>query len=444
MQTSGDQKAPYQYLIHEHEHPPDYTKKDQHAVEYTSKTWPEAWVNLPGHGLANVVHVIGIRAIQDLYETMQLEHEKRGVVNVFCVDGEGRDQHCVRNTPVLEARKIIAFLRERDKLPSNESKIFMSTATGNSSNNPAPYDAMLEMKIELKRANVRLTSTVCSSGLTSSGLSPRHEAVCYNEAAPLHEWPQVSNGLFNDFMAISKKHNDIDYDYMFHWGCISQNWLKSLHETRVSSWEEHEHWNILMTIAMMRHAMEKLRRGGTLCLKVRIFKLAQTHGLVALLSKAFQEFEIKLSTKNNTTFVVLIGFGFRGQCSDVKFVQEILARSVSYDPVDIFCHRFSDDGIYKAALRKCTDAAAGMLYAYIKRKTVWLAILREIEICITSATPLHENRVLGFLHKMQFSEETNEKCMHQVRNIMKSIQRSRVNQAKFLQVMNDPWMREAC
>jgi hypothetical protein len=405
-----------------------------------------SWVTYPGHNLASVIHTIQIQDIQDLYNLMQMEHELISKTRKYLKDCMGRRIECNMSYPVLEAQKVIRYLQEQSNIPNEKSKIFLSTATANSGNNPAPLDAMLHMNIHINIDNVFCTSTATKSGLTGvSYVKPRHKAVFFDQNAQIDTWPQVSHGLFNDFMKLSNQNSDQKYDYMFHWGCISQNWRPSLHNTRVSSWANHEHWNLLMTIAMMRHAMKTLNVGGTLCLKVRIFKSAETQGLVALMSKAFGGYEILTNPRQLCTFVTFVGSDFHGQDDEnVQSIQQILARCTSYKPVDIFCHEFCLDDDYMKAMQKCAAVADEMQYVKHQRTTVWLGILRELEICMTKKNALDERRIIEFLTLMNFSRELNDKCMVLICRIKRILDSDDIARSRFLTVMNDQWIREAC
>ncbi len=143
---------------------------------------------------------------------------------------------------------------------------------------------------------------------------------------------------------------------IFHWGCISH------YETptpdgrhAVEGWARHEHCNMLHCIAMSRHALDFLKTGGTLVLKVRIFETTETLGLVSLLSCAFDKVYMYANPRIQAEFVSFVGVGFKGSEDEtVAVVRRLLQRSTSYSARDILCHELANDERYKSTFERAS------------------------------------------------------------------------------------------
>ena len=115
--------------------------------------------------------------------------------------------------------------------------------------------------------------TVLKSGLTgrnSHKTLPGDVCIYYDETAEEHTWAAVSQNLYDQLCKNSKGFGKARA--IFHHGCISHHDSLTPDGAIVEDWVHHEHWNMLYCIAMARHALDFLETGGTLVLKVRIFK----------------------------------------------------------------------------------------------------------------------------------------------------------------------------
>jgi hypothetical protein len=242
------------------------------------------------------------------------------------------------NEPCLEAFHALGKINE---LPTKGANIFYSTATAASGDKNA-WHKVFDILGITEEYTIVGSSTICeATGKTGvSHVRPYHaNVVKYNQTAKPDEWPKVIESLVTQFCNMTKDNPD----YMFHWGCISQNKQpsNSFKNQMVSSWSMHEHWNLLMGIAMMQHACLKLKKHGTLVLKVRIFDKAQTLGLVALLSLAFENTQVYENARQTGHFAIAYMTKFKG--SEHKIVKKVLhqlQQAQSYSPSDIFTAEF--------------------------------------------------------------------------------------------------------
>lgn len=242
------------------------------------------------------------------------------------------------NEPCLEA---FHALGKMQMLPPKNAKIFYSTATAASGGKNA-WHRVFDILGVTDNYDITGSSTINkNTGKTGvSKVQPFHTNVVeYDQTAKPEKWPEVVSSLVKQFCDITED----KFDYMFHWGCISQNKQpsNSMKGQMVSSWSMHEHWNLLMGIAMMQHACLKLNHGGTLVLKVRIFDNAQTLGLVALLSLAFEKTEVYENARQTGHFAIAYMTGFKGSDNDtVTNICEQLQQAHSYQASDILLPDF--------------------------------------------------------------------------------------------------------
>jgi hypothetical protein len=217
------------------------------------------------------------------------------------------------NNPTFEAFKVLDHVG----LPPSGSHVFASTATANSSNDDAMTTALriLGWDAPEKGVTYQRTSTInLHTGLTAVGKKlPKNSAVRYDRHKRPNEWHEQAYDLALQFYRYSRGDEEWDtptvvhkHTHIYHWGCINQCYLHNAFGHEVSCWAMHEKWNVVMTMAMMWHALMTLKPGGQLCLKTRIFKRAETLGLVALISAAFGHVRMVDNPRQVCTFVTVI------------------------------------------------------------------------------------------------------------------------------------------
>jgi hypothetical protein len=118
-------------------------------------------------------------------------------------------------------------------------------------------------------------ATVLDSGVTGRNKHKPTKGAClvkYDQYARKETWADLSIHLFDQLMqgTRAKGPQFLNADWIFHWGCIShyETPVPDSDQT-VEGWGRHEHWNMLMCIAMARQALECLKKGGNLVMKVR-------------------------------------------------------------------------------------------------------------------------------------------------------------------------------
>lgn len=200
------------------------------------------------------------------------------------------------------------------------------------------------------------------TGRTNESPAEGDKCVTYDERAPRDTWPAVSENLYEQLCRKSKRDlKGTRAAAIFHWGCISHHDTLTSTGAVVEDWAHHEHWNMLYCIAMARHALDFLQPGGTLVLKVRIFKNTKTHGLVALLACAFEDFRIYANARMPAEYASFIGLRFKGDT--IKPVQEVkilLKHFTSYEAVTILCHHLVRDETYQSALQRASHVLVEM------------------------------------------------------------------------------------
>jgi len=207
-------------------------------------------------------------------------------------------------------------------------------------------------------------ATVLDSGVTGrNGHNPHEDAVPikYDQCAPKATWAAVSQDLYAQLDRESGRRDEpASVDYIFHWGCISHYETPTPDGGTAEGWACHEHWNILFCIAMARHALDYLKQGGTLVLKVRMFENAETLALVSVLACAFDEVYLSPNPRMQAELVAFVGVGFKGECADVRLVREVLENSTSYRLSDICDARIVRNPAFHAAMRDAEDAREEM------------------------------------------------------------------------------------
>ena len=349
------------------------------------------------------------------------------------------------NEPTFEAMVLLQQCPEIT--PKAHNKIFMTTATANSGNDPAFYNAF-EICGYLQNLIITKTSTGLTSGCTGvSHVRCRNAPVNYDQSVPKKDWSLESDKLFQELM--KKNEGDTPYDIIYHWGCISQQWIEAPWGNMTSSWLYHEDWNWVYTIAMMRHSIQSLKQGGVLVLKCRIFKKAQSMGLLAMLSTAFEVSRIVTNPRCTSTFVTFIGTKFRGiRHEKVQILQNDLRRCTDYALSSIFtCDSF---GFGSAFLSQCEKAHTDMLTRESIIYTVWLFAMHILrEALLNNDNSESSNRDYTsfdkYLNKVYNGKtEFIAYLKNNVHNCYSTLQNNAELRNIFLRVMQSKWMKASC
>ena len=353
------------------------------------------------------------------------------------------------NEPTLEALKIleIAGIPPRDT-----SVIFNTTATANSGNDNAMMAAFKILGMDHKDCNIVFEncSTCTKTGFTGvSYVRPKHTPVTFNPNTPPEEWESLSYDLGKQLYQISTQttfdeHNPVlhdKYTHIYHWGCISQNWLKNPLGHYVSSWKIHEKWNVLFTTAMMWHAVATLQPGGQLCLKVRILRSAETLGLVSLLSALFDSVQITDNARQKCSFAVAIYTGFNANRDMRLEMLALLRKCMTFEPSVIFFNRIQRT--YVSCLDtmiKAEHIREEMIKKRAETNTVYLACLdcakqflqrRNKRIMYDTALPLLIDT---------YGEKLGQDFFHSLMIACKNL--TQHQQCMFLSVMDNAWMHD--
>lgn len=398
-------------------------------------------ITYPHKMACQITQVADIPVLIRLHRTMQEEHEKLSDTNrrqilqkvlPRTVDLKDKDLKTL-NEPTLEALYVF------NQITPLQGHAYFSTATANSWNDPAPLAALKLLKQDNNYPTSTITSTVDSNTAKTavSGKKPKHIPINFNKNAPLQEWSTVGNNIYNQFLNHSTPQ---EYDVMFHWSCISQNWQFGPHKTPVSSWQFHEQWNFVMTVAMMRHTLQKLRKGGQVFLKVRIFQLAESLGILSLFALAFKKFKLIINPRQTSTFVTFVGSDFLGR-EETEKIAATLKTCADYNPVNIFCNDLSRSQKFKDAMSICKQAKDSMVLKRCKIDTAFLYVLRLLADSIETDVTIDSVPLKMYLTKI-YPEKTNfvDSLIKQV----KSIKLARDKKAVFLQIMKSKWMQDNC
>jgi hypothetical protein len=245
-------------------------------------------------------------------------------------------------------------------LPPENARVITSVATAGSGEKgewPVVWDAL---GVQYERPLV--LKTILKSGFTgrnSHPPGPGDVCIYYDETAEKHTWAAVSQDLYDQLCqnsnAFGKAHA------IFHHGCISHHDSVTPDGAVVEGWADHEHWNMLYCMAMARHALEFLETGGTLVLKVRIFKDERTLHIVSLLACCFDEYWIHPNPRIQAEFAFFVGTKFFGdRHPNVTKVKKILRTSTSYEPDKLTCHDLATHQTYAIALHRASEVRREM------------------------------------------------------------------------------------
>lgn len=318
---------------------------------------------------------------------------------------------------------------ERTLLPPENAIVLTSIATAGSGEE-GEWNVWFNL---FHRKYKELTyATVLDSGVTGrNSHAPTKGAllVKYNQFARQETWADLSDRLFNELMADTEKQGSEfkAADWIFHWGCIShcESPIAGSKKT-VEGWGRHEHWNMLMCIAMARHALECLRAGGNLVLKVRMFEATETLGLVAVLSCAFREVRLYPNYRMQAEFVSVVCEGFLGsKYGIVNLVKEILKASTSYKVFDIFDARIVGNVKFQKTLKEAYKVREEMRRDHDRVTYVMMHILYLIS-SDTSFEDTNLDEMLNALEQdlpFEIDSKWRPGIIKQVRDFQKVIKR---------------------
>lgn len=278
---------------------------------------------------AQIVEITNNKALTDMKNHMyagypQLKGNKKNMAIIILAERGGnlrrdfistlqqknkKEVNALLNTPTLD---MLLLLSHSNGVPTSRKKldVFTSTSTAASASLSAP-ERFLRLTTDgdfTNTYNITATSTARRDTQKTGGSNrePKYKGdhcIKYNPYVRLEDWENECNNLYEQLMQVE---GEKKFDMIMHWGCIDKNWRMSPLDRPVSSWKYHEHWNMLMTIAMIRHALDKLRKNGTLFLKVRISEKAETLQIVALLGVFFDQVDVLAADNQNLcTFTVL-------------------------------------------------------------------------------------------------------------------------------------------
>ena len=373
------------------------------------------------------------------------------------------------NEPTLEAFKILKLAG----LPKPGDIVFSSTATANSGNNDAMTTA-LEILQQTDKIEFHRSSTVSSTGKTGvSCVQAKNRAVQYDEQCKLEDWIYMVRHIGLQFMEITDYHmaksspgyvspNHLDnitdlasitpmpptlkingiYDRMYHWGCISQSFTVNIMGKCVSEWEVHEEWNVNMTLAMMWHAAMTSKAGGQVCIKIRLFKRAETLGFTALFSNLFERCTLTENSRQTAYFAVGV---FEGMTNDEALrleVASIIWNAMDQRPEKIFQHVMMTTPRSMEMLPICSDVRDVMRASLCKTSSAYLLGLRCLDRCVAlgNMTPL-THTYKPILDKI-YPSSVSSYFLGEWIKALSSIKNQ--DMALLTRIMRKPWMVGTC
>lgn len=399
----------------------------------------------PGNDAVQCMQFTELKLVNNLFRALQEKHmpmhsseaKQQEVQRVY--SGNVDDTMISKlDEPSLEAIRMFATAG----IPELAGKrVYCTTATAHSPYECACLTALQIMGQNLRVCDITSVGVVTANGMTGvSHAKPLHDSVTYDEHTPLDEWQKVSDSLFTQLCAKSTGM----YDLMFHWGCISQNWLEGPNKTFVSSWQFHEEWNVLMTVAMMRHALEHLADGGEIFLKIRILSNLQTVGITTLFAHAFQQFWLICNPRQLCTFVIFHGRGFR-KSTLLEQLKQIFSTVNSFTPESIFCNEIMQQPRATTIMQKCFKVRMQMIQERSTVKTAYLFCLRLIaDALVSTQHPAQFDVIRSYLHSLQYDHNFVKRFMTQLKNVFDELSKHKTDRDIFLRVMQSKWMRDNC
>jgi len=426
----------------------------------TTKT--DGWVTYPSEIACEITQVLGLTELDHVHRMMQENHariSRKTAVSMLIdfandlseISSRIRNnipkrgwRHTVMKTlnePTWEALNMLKYAG----LPSENARIFSTTATANSGNECAVIAALKLLGVE--PTNATLTSTARVNGKTGvSNVVPLHQTVYYDPYMARETWRYLSDNLHRQLLEFDGNYTGRRYDNIYHWGCISQHFARNPLGNSVSSWKLHEDWNLLYTIAMMRHAVDTLEAGGQLCIKIRIFDKAETMGLVAILGLAFDEIELLDNSRQNSTFAIAICRKMTDDDRRRNDVASALANATEYTPTSIFCSAIWINPDYTTRcneiLAMCEETREKMLRWQASVDTIFLAALR---FCASKESlEFDRDRLYDIIAKLYGDTDFAQNICQQITTAMKSIRADSGKKDRFHFTMKQKWMKSNC
>ena len=294
--------------------------------------------------------------------------------------------------PVLNALMVLGETGSPETHKAGTITAFTSNATADSGN-ACPFVLALQLLQPDLKIGLTATSMVHKDS-HMTGISNMHahdKKVFFQHDTPLNDWAKMSYDIATQFYIINgdnskgdKSKGDLEYpivhqyDVIYHWGCIAQNFQRNSIGHDVSSWMLHEEWNLLLQIAMMWHAVATLKPGGALYVKARMFTKAETLGVVALLAIAFQNVRlIPLITQSGSSIAVVYATGCLGDDDTRYAVMDALHNAMTLQPSGIFLAdvvKLNSDK-FKSAMVQCEKMREYIMKDLAIRNTLFLTAL---------------------------------------------------------------------
>lgn len=415
-----------------------------------------------------IAQVIGSNSLTNIAASMQQEHVKlnkhnRKAILLETIEGMSsphmnRLRHLLEqndkttldsvnenlNEPTLEVLAVF----EHIVLPSQNARVFTSTATANSGNDNAFVCALRILGLDKNIEFVHTSTCVKETGKTGvSHVDPLHTAIEYSRTCKRENWAEMSFDLAQQFVKASGD-GDEEFDAIFHSGCNSQNKQRSrVSNHPVTSWKLHEEWNVMMDVAMMWHAVKTLKHGGALYVKVRIMDRAETMGLVAVLSLAFDSVKIIPNSRQLGTFALVVAEGATNDDKRRELVLRTLEAGMSFEPVDTYMSDLALDNVklFKMTVSECQKVRRYMQEEKAIRTTLFLQCLWLLSEYAKTSSKMQkaecETRVYDVLkqrYKEPLCEKLTERFMHAIHTMPTR------TKACFLRCMQTRWMKENC
>jgi hypothetical protein len=282
-------------------------------------------------------------------------------------------------------------------VPPAQTSVITSIATAGSQE-PGEWNVFFDLIMDRSTITETSFSTILLSGVTGRNSHQPNLAtipIKYDEMLRKDQWQAESEALFESLVEQSPVEQRGKTNSIFHYGCISHYDTPAPDgQHKVEGWACHEHWNMLYCIAMARHALEFLCTGGTLVLKVRIFKNLETMGLVSVLSCAFRKVYLYANPRMQAEYVAFVGVGFLGtwnavyegeptENAVVKLVKRVLKASTSYSACDIFDPEIVGNPQFRATLARAHEVREEMRRDHDRVTLVLMQILGLIYKCET-------------------------------------------------------------
>lgn len=393
---------------------------------------------------------------------------KQHMMNAVCSPVGRSKIKKLLNEPTFEAFKILKLAG----LPQPDDVVFSSTATANSGNNDAMTTA-LEILQHTDKINFHRSSTINSTGKTGvSFVEPKNKAVQFDEMCKFEDWIYMVRFLGLQFMEITDRYmaesspdyvspNQICdvigvlhttpmpkslklncvYDRIYHWGCISQSFAKNFMGKLMSEWEVHEEWNVNMTLAMMWHAAMTAKVGGQVCLKIRIFKRAETLGFTTLFANLFDRCTLTENSRQTCYFAVGVFDGMTGDEGLRLEVASLIWNAMDQRPEKIFQHDLMRTPRSLEMLPICSDVRNVMKASLSKTASVFLLGLRCLEKCVSTGRLDPLTCELKSVMDALYPPSVSSYFLAEWIKALKSVKKSDMHM--LVDIMRRPWMRNS-